>query len=447
MNYRKLLLLAILLHVVAFVYITQFITVDVFSYMHLYFHYGQLIDAGQVPYQDFVMEYPPMSALLFWLPAPFAHDLDAYRVGCLVENIAFDLLGIATALWAIKRFDLKVSPWGIVVAQPLWLIAAGRSILLERFDLAPAVLVLLAIVLFAARKYPLSWLVLGLSISMKLYPLVLVPLFLLFTWKQRTVRQFALDAGALISAIILPALIVVRGNLLALATFFHYHLERGLEIESLYASLLLVAHLFGYPVSRVFQFGSEEVVSSLSPLFTLLSTPLIGLTLIAIYTIAWRNLHSVTDVRARFASLVRLSTAAILAFMLVGKVLSPQYLLWLYPLVALLTDWQVTAWAMFGVALLLSRWLYPVHWDDLRSFQPNAIGVLAFRNFLLLVLGLMALAPRPIRSAIELIISRVVAPTDRQSTEVPLKLAVTTASSNNRQNMEVPQTQQPPLTR
>jgi len=79
--------------------------------------------------------------------------------------------------------------------------------------------------------------------------------------------------------------------------------------------------------------------------------------------------------------------------MLAGKVLSPQYLLWLYPLLPLLGRRPLRAWGVFSVALLLSQWIFPAHYYQLVLFKPREIGVLLARNVLLLALRAILLAP------------------------------------------------------
>jgi len=393
--------LAVALHAMSFAYLA-FFTRDRADWTIGVFHkYGVLMQAGRVPYRDFTMEYPPLAAPLFWLPARLAHGLVAYRMLFALDVLAFDLCGAGIALWALRRCAPRVTPWGVVLAQPLWLIWAGRSLVFDRFDLPSAVLALLAVALVAVRKKRTAWAVLGLAIALKLYPVVLLPLVTLATWRRPTVRRVAGDLGACAAAIIAPSLVITRGDAAAVARFLTYHVHRGLEIETVYSSALLLGHLLGQPAHQIWEYGGNDVVSPATPLLVSLTLPLSALALGFVYVIAWRDRRAWEDDAALIEGLVRLSAAAILAFMLAGKVLSPQYVLWLYPLVALLDNGRLLAWTVYGLALLLSQWIFPEHYYRLVLLQAPEIGVLLARNGLLLALGALILAPLLRRQRVE----------------------------------------------
>ncbi len=141
------------------------------------------------------------------------HTIVAYRVAFALEIFLFDLCGAVVALWARARFAPRTPSWGVVLAQPLWLIWAGRSLVFDRFDLAPAVLMLLAIALFVDRHERLAWVVIGLATALKLYPLVVTPLLALATGQRRRRDQAVGDAAAFLAAILVPSVVVARGDL------------------------------------------------------------------------------------------------------------------------------------------------------------------------------------------------------------------------------------------
>jgi len=92
------------------------------------------------------------------------------------------------------------------------------------------------------------------------------------------------------------------------------------------------------------------------------------------------------------------SATLLLAVTLLSKVLSPQYLLWALPGLAVLPlrSWRaIAAVVLFLAALPLTQWIYPLHYGELvRLITPRAVGVLALRN-LLLVLAFIALLSVP----------------------------------------------------
>ena len=79
-----------------------------------------------------------------------------------------------------------------------------------------------------------------------------------------------------------------------------------------------------------------------------------------------------------------------LAFAALGKVLSPQYMLWLVPLGALAFAWRMHALAAaLGAAALLTQLEFPSRYLDLVDREAFPLAVVALRNLALLVaLGL-----------------------------------------------------------
>lgn len=387
-------LAVVIVHLLAGILVGQLTPPGPLSTLGIYFDDAMRMAQGQVPYRDFTLEYPPLSIPFFWLPLLGGHSMDTYRPLFAQEIMLVDLLGALITVWAIRRFHLNGAFWAVLIAQPLWLLAADHSIIFERYDLVPGVACLAAIVLLAARKDRWAWVVLGIATALKLYPAVLGPIFLIVVWQRREKSELAMDVLACAWAVVLPSVAAVRGDVPALWTFVTYHLDRGLEIESFWANVLMLGHLVGLPVLHVHGAGSEEVEAPLSDVLAGLSLPLTVLALFGVYAVGWRTLRGLADDAAVLTRVTRLSLAATLVFMLGGKVLSPQYLLWLYPLVPLVGGTWITAAVLFGGALLFSRWLYPDHWTDLVTFQPTEIVVLTVRNALLVGIGALALSPR-----------------------------------------------------
>ncbi|HXK12904.1 MAG TPA: glycosyltransferase 87 family protein [Gaiellaceae bacterium] len=321
-----------------------------------YKNYGDaILNHGRVPYRDFAVEYPPGALAVVILPAAFANYASAFAwemAGC-----GLVLIAVVTAIRREAAFYVALAP-----------ILAG-SLILSRFDLWPALLTVAALAALLRERHALGWGLLGAAVAAKLWPLVLVPLALV--WSYRAGRIRAAFAGlAVVAAVFVPfALIAPHG----LWSSVSGQASRPLQIESLGASLFMA---FGHP-SVISSHGSQNVAGhgAVAAVFALLQIA----TLVALWIAFARG--PVTGDR-----LLRYSAAAVCAFIAFGKVLSPQFLIWLIPLVPLVRGRRgYAATALLTVALVLTQvWFPRRYWDYVNAFH-NADAVLA-RNLALVAL-------------------------------------------------------------
>ncbi|HEV7641773.1 MAG TPA: hypothetical protein VGO39_12975, partial [Gaiellaceae bacterium] len=162
--------------------------------------------------------------------------------------------------------------------------------------------------------------------------------------------------------------------------------SRPLQIESLGASLFTA---FGHP-SVISSHGSQNVAGhgGVAAFFSLLQVAVL-----AGLWIAFARGPATGDRLLRFAA------AAVCAFIAFGKVLSPQFLLWLIPLVPLVRGRRgLAATGLLTVALVLTQvWFPRRYWDYVYAFH-NADAVLA-RNLALVALLLVLVWPVPVAKA------------------------------------------------
>jgi hypothetical protein len=165
-------------------------------------------------------------------------------------------------------------------------------------------------------------------------------------------------------------------------------LFRSLEIESLGGALYAATHrVLGIPLLEQryyydFPSDSAQVVAMVSAAA--------GLFLVAALWIA----HARASVSP--SSLVRYSAATVAAFIAFGKVLSPQYLLWLIPLVPLVGGLRGrVATGLLGLACLLTAVVFPSQWDPALLVQLAAapLVIVVIRN--LLLVGLLVVLAWP----------------------------------------------------
>jgi uncharacterized membrane protein len=233
--------------------------------------------------------------------------------------------------------------------------------------------------------------VLGAGIAAKLFPVILAPLFLIDLLARRGYRA-ALTGGLQLAGWclvwFLPALLASPDGLRRALT---YHGQRGMQIESLYANgLLLVNHTTGFRVGTDNVFGAFEAISAWTDELKVISVFVQVLAVCAVYILyAWQSSFT-PDPAGATGWAHRLALAATLTvavFIATGKVFSPQYLIWLMPLVVILpglTGRRAIA-AFLGV-LLLTQILFPYAYDTLLDREWLGILLLTARNLLYLAL-------------------------------------------------------------
>jgi hypothetical protein len=80
-------------------------------------------------------------------------------------------------------------------------------------------------------------------------------------------------------------------------------------------------------------------------------------------------------------------TAAVASFAVFGKVFSPQYAVWLVPLLAMTLAWrQWAAASLAAAAMLFTRIEFPARFDDLVLRRTGTVLLVLERNLFVIVL-------------------------------------------------------------
>jgi uncharacterized membrane protein len=362
----------------------------------LSYYYSSRIMLGQLPYRDFAVEYPPLALVCMILPRLFSANPDVYADLFNAEMLVFDLIGLLLITAIAKQ--LGKSLWKTLAVYTLALAAIGPLIVV-RYDIIPAIVLLAALYLFLRGHSSWSWAFLAIGALTKIYPLVAVPLLLITQFKKRDYSQILRGIGAFVltgAIIAIPVLIISPQGLLGSLT---YHTGRSLQCETTYASFLLLAQSLGFgSLEIVNSSGSTNVVSPLADALASWSTPIMLLILLVIYWLYYRRLSR--EVRsaqvAGATSLINFFFMAVLVFVLSYKVFSPQFIIWFFPLVPLLTTrWGNLPWLIFVMAGLMTAFVYPKDYGGLEYGEMLAIGMLVLRNAALIVLAVLVIRGEP----------------------------------------------------
>jgi hypothetical protein len=250
-----------------------------------------------------------------------------------------------------------------------------------RFDMLPAVLAGGA--LLAARRRPwITGALTGLGAALKLWPALLFPSFLAHRPDRRAVTWGFLGVG-----LGLALLSLIFGGWIRLVSPLTWQSGRGLQIESIWATPLMMARalrpgewIVDYSKFQAFEIFGPGVSALL--LFSNLATVAGLVVIIALYARGFRNPQP-TPVAI---GLVVLATVAIMT--VTNKTLSPQYLLWLGgPMAALLilrgqaTEQEKPTLRRLAIQLLvlaaLTQLVYPLLYNGMLGRHGTAMIIIS----------------------------------------------------------------------
>ncbi len=350
----------------------------------VYKNYGDAMTRGEVPYRDFELEYPPGALPVFLIPEVGPDDSYDRLFDALML-----LLGAATVvLVAITLAGVGAPPaalYGGVLLAALAPVLIG-PVILSRFDLWPVLLVVASLAALVYERMRLGLGLLGAAVATKIFPLVLLPLGVLYIWRKRGQREALISLGvfaAVVLAIFGPFLLLAPDGVVDSIT---RQTDRPLQIESLGASLLLAAHRTQiYDATVVSSFGSQNLAGPLPDTFATVQTVLQALAIVTVWIVFARS-----D-RGKEPLLIA-SAAAVCAFIAFGKVLSPQFLIWLLPLAPFLFLRRAyLQLGLFAAALVVTQLWFPYRYWEVANLQRTTW--LVFLRDLLLVALFLTILP------------------------------------------------------
>jgi uncharacterized membrane protein len=366
-----------------------------------YYQYAVKMSPGQLPYRDFSLEYPPGALVLFYLPYLISNSLQGYGIAFSFEMLVFDLIGLLMVFEIGKKAG--ISPWTSLIGYTLGVVAVG-SIAVQRFDMAPAVLMLGAVYFFSRGNYKTAWAVLAIGTLTKLFPGLLAPLFLVYQWRRgglRSVVPSVVTFAVVVLAISVPLLEVSSHGYIS---SFTVQSGRPLQLESTYSSLLLLGNSLGLLVAQPVQGSmSLDISSSLAGPLAHLSFVFMGLGLLAVYSLYWRNCRKLAKAGSTsapegtvLADLLNYSFITIVVFLVTSKVFSPQYMVWLCPLFPLVSGrFRSAIWVIFLTVACITWYIYPMRYWDMVDTQQVPVDSLILRNALMVLTAVLLLGEKP----------------------------------------------------
>jgi hypothetical protein len=324
-----------------------------------------LLSTAQSAFHLLPVEYPPLTLLPFSLallvPLPY------YQIA-----IAF-IMALAAVL--IYWLLLQYGPRGAALAFAFSLFVGALGTAQSRFDLLPALLTLLCIIAAERKHWTAAYVALAFGMLLKIYPLLFLPA--LFMAEQRFLGRFPLPTSILpneatyagqeggrtqgaaptyvATNLVLRqiwntlcqfrqwrwnnlwlclSIMVSVTSIFALMNFqgavinpIIYFVARPIQVEAISGTLLWLAQGLGFLFTIGESYGSLNFITT-PALVAQLASSLGTLCMIAGYLsitiMQWRGKFDLTQA----------TVAILLVSIATGKVFSPQYLIWLMPLLA-----------------------------------------------------------------------------------------------------------------
>ena len=317
-------------------YLTQFQAHCYTDIYPLYFNEG--LSAGKVPYADHPVEYPVLIGgamqLAAWLvhpiTDPFVRGREFFDVSIVLLSIFFVLGVLATAYLAGR--SRRWTALGVALAPAVIL---GAFI---NWDLIAMGLAMLGMAAWAARRGVLAGVLIGLAVATKFYPVLFLGPLLLLCWRAGRLRSFWVTAGSAAVTWLVVNVPVMIINFSGWARFYQLSETRSAD----WGSIWYFFETEHWPVIGTTSVHSLNAISSLVFL-----AACVGIALLIM----------AAPRRPRVAQVFFLVLAV---FLLSNKVWSPQYVVWLAPLVVLARPrWGAyLLWQLAEVGYFFAIWAY-----------------------------------------------------------------------------------------
>lgn len=330
--------------------------------------------------------YPIAGLLPIWIsglagPGPFL--ILWVLLTSILNGVALGIL----AGWGRKPDGVRAAWWWLLFIAIMGVLGFARV------DGVTAPIVLMGLSLGVASPFA-SAAILAFATWMKVWPAAaLVPLFAVVRDRWKVIA-----GGAVVTAAV-AAIAAALGVLPHLLDFLTTQGSRGMQLEATFTTPWLWMSVLGIGGARMYmntEINSMQVDGPGSTIASALMQPLFVLIALAVALVIFWALHQgkKRSHEDRAELLLAGALTMVSAFIVFNKVGSPQFMVWLGPVVALglaqdRLAWRVPARLLLAIAVATFV-IYPLFYDALSHNNPIMAFVLSVRNVLLVVLFVWA---------------------------------------------------------
>lgn len=314
------------------------------------------------PYAGQPVEYPPLTVALLDLVHLFAPGRSAFGAAVIVLNAGFEA-ALAVILW--RAFGGRAALVFLLFDTLL------IDFLVVHLDLGVTLAATAAVALWRRQRPAAAGVVLVVAAGIKLWPLALLPFLLAASGAEP--RRRLLMATAAGGAALGALWVGLAGGLEGIVEVITFRGAHGWQIESSVGAVIrFVSHAPAQIESGAHRFGT--VPTGVGPL--LVAAGLTGASVAGVLA-------------ARSGRLGIAWVAAAASLMLGSTLLSPQYVVWLLPGVAVAWTERDRLVALPVLVAVVLTWIGSFTYGALLGAQPLFLGLVVVRNLALLAaLGL-----------------------------------------------------------
>jgi len=306
------------------------------------------INTDQWPYasSDNSVEYPVLTGVVMWATGLLIDDPNGYRPYFDLNILLIALLLFASVfiLWRLKPEYVALFPIAPAVFGSLFI----------NWDIYAVLFALLSLYFYKVQKLDLSALFMGVAISTKFYPGVILFGIALIFWNQKEITKLIRYLLVTFLSWVVINLPVALTNFDGWWRFFKLNIDRDSDLGSIWYA----AALLKWP---------QPNVNNITIILFLIALMAIGVFYFA-----------VAQSRSDFANLATVAFLTVAAFVTISKVYSPQYILWLTPLAVLAMTKKTTKdderkafWIWQGTEALYHFGI----WQYLASYTGAKFGI------------------------------------------------------------------------
>lgn len=357
--------------------------------------YAMRVFDGELPYKDIEIEYPPVSLVIMLIPRLFSDNYVGYHIAFAIQILLLDLIGLFLIRSMAARLGNSANFSSIAYT---FVVLATGPIIIDHCDFAAAILALSALYVFLRGWNVFAMVLLAFAAMAKIFPIILLPIFAICLFRKQDYENLAKGAAAFLITTIAICMPFIAMSFEGFLDSFAYHSERGLQIESSYASLLLIGDSWGLASHGTsFDHAAWHLDSSIADVLAKAS-PVV--TLAALFWLYWSFFRNQTGKGFSEGRALNYAVIAIIIFLLGNKIFSPQYIIWLCPLVPLITgSHRLVTLIIFAAVGLATQYIFTCNIDyifgcrysELVQAEAPGIYVLLARNLFLLAMIVLIL--------------------------------------------------------